>query len=130
MSERFASVPTVVAQLLGTTLAAPNRVGLAVPGNLTGLLPFVRVLRAGGPRDRLNDYARITVDVLDTDYVRGETLAQDIAELLAAGRLRFGAVVIDRVAVDTAPREVTPWAPGTFRFEAAYTVVSRRYRAA
>jgi hypothetical protein len=39
-------------------------------------------------------------------------------------------VGIDRVAVDSAPSEVPPWAPGIFRFEATYTVVSRRHSVA
>lgn len=129
MPERFADTAATVARVL-IPLAAADRVGIATPDNFTGLLPFVRVTRAGGPRDRLNDYARLAVDVFDTDYARGHTLAEDIAALLEQGRLRDGAVLIDRVTVDNAPQELPPWAPGIFRFEATYTVVSRRYLAA
>lgn len=120
---------TVVARLLAG-LAAEDRVGVTTPENLTGRLPFIRVTRAGGPRDRVNDYARLAVDVLDDDYTRGFALAEDIAMFLAPGWLRQDAVLVDRVVIDGAPQEVTPWAPGIFRFEAAYTVVSRRHRVA
>lgn len=129
MTERFADMAGTVAHLL-SELAAPQRVGIATPDDLTGLLPFVRVTRSGGPRDRLNDYARLAVDVLDDDYDRGFGLAEDIAAFLEPGRLVYGPVVIDRVITDSAPQEVAPWAPGIFRFEAAYTVVSRRHRVA
>lgn len=129
MPERFADMASTVAHAL-IPLAATDRVGIATPDNLTGLMPFIRVTRAGGPRDRLNDYARLAVDVFDSDYSRGYALAEDIAALLEQGRLRYGAVLIDRVTVDNAPQELPPWAPGIFRFEATYTVVSRRYNAA
>jgi hypothetical protein len=129
MADRFADIPTVVAQLLAG-VNDPERVGIATPADLTGLMPFARVTRSGGPRDRINDFARITVDVLDNDYARGQAMAEDIAAYLEPARQRLGAVVLDRIAVDSAPQEVAPWAPGIFRFEAAYTVVSRRHRVA
>lgn len=129
MPERFADTATTVAYLL-SAVAALDRVGVATPDDLIGRMPFIRVTRAGGPRDRLNDYARLTVDVFDDDYARGYATAEDIAAFLEPGRLHWEAVVIDRVICDSAPQEVAPWAPGIFRFEAAYTVVSRRYRVA
>lgn len=129
MPEHFAPMATTVALLL-EPLAGTGHTGISVPASLTGLLPFVRATRTGSPRDRLNDYARISVDVLDDDYARGEGLAGEIAALLEPGRLRLGPVLIDRVAVDAAPQEVAPWAPGVFRWEARYTVVSRRVHVA
>jgi hypothetical protein len=112
-------------------LAAPDRVGVATPEDLTGRLPFIRVTRSGGPRDRLNDYARVTVDVLHDDYDQGFALAEDVAAFFERRLgLRYGPVVIDRTVVDSAPQEVAPWAPGIFRFEAGYTVVSRHHRVA
>lgn len=129
MTDRFADMAGVVARLL-IDLAAPDRVGVTTPDDLTGLLPFIRVARSGGPRDRLNDYARLTVDVFNDDYDAGFALAEDVAAFLEPGRLIYGPVLIDRVAVDSAPQEIAPWAPGIFRFEAGYTVVSRRHRVA
>ena len=129
MPERFADMASIVAHLL-TAVAAADRVGVATPDNLTGRMPFVRVTRAGGPRDRFSDFARVTVDVFDDDYDRGYATAEDVAAFLEPVPLRYGPVVIDRVAVDNAPQEVAPWAPGIFRFEATYTVVSRRHRVA
>lgn len=129
MPERFADMATAVASILAA-VAAPDRVGIATPDDLTGRMPFIRVTRSSGPRDRINDYARLSVDVFDTDYTRGFTTAEDVATFLEPGRQHWGPVVIDRVVVDSAPQEVAPWAPGIFRFEAAFTVVSRRHRVA
>ena len=129
MPERFAEMASTVAYLL-SAVTALDRVGVATPDDLTGRMPFIRVNRAGGGRDRLNDYARLTVDVFDNDYARGSATAEDVAGFLEAGRQHWGSVVIDRVSCDAAPQEVAPWAPGIFRFEATYTVVSRRYRVA
>lgn len=129
MPERFADMATTVAQLLAV-VAGAGRTGVATPDNLTGLMPFVRATRGGGPRDRINDHARIYIDVFDADYARGFAMAEAIAAYLEPGRLHYGPVVIDRVVVDSAPQEVAPWAPGIFRFEARYTIVSRRHRVA
>lgn len=129
MPERFADVASTVALLL-EPLAGVGHTGISVPASLIGLLPFVRATRTGSPRDRLNDYARIAVDVLDEDYDRGFALAEDIAALLEPGRLRLGPVILDRTEVDAAPQEVAPWAPGIFRWEARYKIVSRRHRVA
>lgn len=129
MPERFADMAAVVAQLL-VAVAGSGRTGIATPDVLTGAMPFARVTRVGGPRDRVNDRARIAVDVFDSDYTRGFDMAEQIAAYLEPGRLHQGPVVIDRVALDSAPQEVAPWAPGIFRFEARYTVISRRHRVA
>jgi hypothetical protein len=129
MTERFADMASTVAHLLEQVVGV-GRTGIATPDDLLGLMPFARATRDGSPRDRLNDYARITVDVFDSDYDRGMTAAESIAAFLEPGRLRLGPVLIDRVRIDSAPQEVTPWSPGIFRFEARYLIVSRRHRAA
>lgn len=129
MTERFADMAATVALLL-EPLAGADHTGITTPADLTGLMPFVRAVRNASPRDQLNDYARITVDIFDTDYARGSTLGEDVTEYLAAGSLRLGPVLVDRVLIDSAPQEVAPWAPGIFRWEARYTVVSRRYETA
>lgn len=129
MPERFADMATTVAQLL-VAVAGPGRTGIATPDSLAGVMPFVRATRGGGPRDRISDQARIYIDVFDADYARGFAMAESIAAYLEPGRLRLGPIVIDRVQVDSAPQEVAPWAPEIFRFEARYTVVSRRHRVA
>lgn len=129
MTERFADMATTVAQLL-VSVVGPGRTGIATPDSLVGIMPFVRATRGGGPRDRISDRARIFIDVFDSDYDRGFAMAESIAAFLEPGRLRLGAVLIDRVVIDSAPQEVAPWAPGIFRFEARYTIVSRRHRVA
>lgn len=130
MPYTYSDMASTVAVILGNTVASPERVGITTPASLTGLLPFIRATRSGGPRDRVNDYARINIDVLDDQYVRGFTLAEQIAEMMRVGRLRAGPVLIDRAQVDSAPQEVAPWAPGIYRIETRYTIISRRHRAA
>lgn len=126
---RFPDIPRTVAKTL-EGLAAAGRVGTRTPASLTGLLPFVRVTRDGGYSDRVSDYARISVDVLDTDLIRGEALAEAIRQDLTDGPRRLDAAVLDRITCDNAPQEVAPWAPGINRYTAQYTVVSRRHRTA
>jgi hypothetical protein len=126
MAEPFADIASITAELIATPVGDIERVGIATPDDLTNRLPFARATRTGGPRDRLNDRARIAIDVFDDDYERGQACAQDIADYLEPGRLRLRNVLIDRVDIDQAPLELPPWAPGIFRFEARYTIVSRR----
>lgn len=126
---RFPDAPRTIAKLL-EPLAGAGKVGTRVPSSLTGLMPYVRVTRHGGPSDTVSDYAVIHVDVLGDDLAAAEQLAERIRQKLTTERLRLGAAVVDRVTCDSAPEEMPPWSTGINRFEARYTAVFRRYRAA
>ena len=129
---RFPDAAKTIAKILETLVPATSagpRVGTRTPDNLTGRMPFVRVVRDGGPSDLVNDYAFLYVDVLGNDLNAAENLAERIRQKLTLERLRLGRAVVDSVECTSAPTELPPWAPGIHRFETRYTVVFRRYNA-
>jgi len=129
---RFPSAARTIAKIL-EPLAPANakgaRVGTQTPGDLTGRMPFIRVVRSGGPSNLVNDFAYIYVDVFSDNLSAAEDLGEKIRQKLTLERLRLGPVIVDRVECTQAPTEMPPWAPGINRFESQYTVVFRRYNA-
>lgn len=129
---RFPDAAKTIAKLLEPLVpatAAGARVGTRTPDNLTGRMPFIRVVRDGGPSDMVNDFALLYVDVFGDNLAAVETLSERIRERLTQDRLRLGGAVVDSVTCTNAPTELPPWAPGINRFESRYTVVFRRYNA-
>lgn len=128
---RYPATARVIAKICEgfvPAVTAGARTGIRFPPSLTGLLPFVRAVRDGGRTDGITDYARISVDILDDDYARGEALAQRILHHLETGRLRHGAVILDHATCDSAVQQLPDWAPGIYRFESRFTVTARRYQ--
>jgi len=126
---RFPDAPKTVAKLLeplAPAVTAGSRVGTRFPSTLTGVMPFIRVTRHGGPSDEVSDYAFVHVDVLSDSLSAAEVLSERIRQKLTTERLRLGSAVVDRVECTSAPEEMPPWAPNINRFEARYTVVFRR----
>lgn len=118
-----------VVRLLVTALESlhdPARTGPETPENLQDLLPFVRVQRIGGSRDRLNDFPTIAVDVFADSYSVAEALADDVDQWLTGPPPPL--VELDRATHDVAPRRL-PWGDERiFRFQAQYAIVARRRR--
>ncbi len=110
-------------------LAGAGHTAIQTPPDLTDVLPFVRVLRIGGPSDRLHDFPTIDVDVFAATYTAAELLAEQIRQWLVGPPPPVRE--LDRVDVDVAPREL-PWGDGSTvrRFGATYRAVTRRHRAA
>lgn len=123
---RFPDPARTLAEALGTQFTAADRAGTYTPTDLTGLLPFVRVVRSGGGSTRLDDRATVDVDVLAVDSTAAMELAEEIREWLIAAPRRSGPAIFDRIACEVGPIEVEPWAPQIKRVNAAYVVVSRR----
>lgn len=120
---RFLDIQRVLVDGL-EVLAGAGRTGIETPVDLLGAMPFVRVLRVGGPSDRLNDFATVDIDVFAATYTASELLAEQIRQYLVGPPP--GLAVLDRVNCDIAPREL-PWADNNVRrFNATYGVVSRR----
>ncbi len=118
--------PDVVRALVAAleALHDPNRTGPETPENLQELLPFVRVQRIGGARDRFNDYPTVSVDVFAGSYSEAEGLADDVDQWLTGPPPPLGQLV--RAIHDVAPRQL-PWGDERiFRFQAQYQVVTRR----
>ncbi|WP_431881821.1 hypothetical protein [Micromonospora chalcea] len=121
---RFPDVQRALVSILGPLV--DGRAGTETPSDLEKKMPFIRVLRTGGPSDRVNDYATVDVDVFAATYTAAEPLAERVRQLLTGPPLRAGAAILDRISCESAPVEL-PWAPGVRRFGATYLVVSRRH---
>jgi hypothetical protein len=129
---RFPDAAKTVAKLLEPFVPATakgGRVGTRTPDDLTGRMPFIRVVRDGGPSDLVNYYPLLYIDVFSDNLAAAENLSERIREKLTTERLRLGGAVIDNVVCTNGPTELPPWAPGINRFESRYTVVLRRYNA-
>jgi hypothetical protein len=127
---RFPDAAKTIARILeplAPATAKGARVGTRTPDNLTGLMPFVRVVRDGGPSDLVNDYALLYIDVFSDSLAAAEKLSEQIREKLTTERLRLGGAIVDSAVCTNAPTELPPWASGINRFESRYTVVFRRY---
>ncbi|MBF9135324.1 hypothetical protein I0C86_41475 [Plantactinospora sp. S1510] len=124
---RFPDVQRVLVTLL-EPLAGVGRTGIETPGDLQSKLPFVRVIRTGGPSTRTSDYATVDVDVFAASYAAAEPLAERIRQYLTGPPLSSGAAVLDRITCESAAAEL-PWAPGIRRLSATYRVTARRYLA-
>lgn len=96
------------------------------PPNLADVLPFARVVRSGGGRNRVDDRAIVEIDLFDSTYAACEDLAERISQWLCGPPPPFA--VFDKVECDIGPREL-PWGTGTIRrMNAVYGIVARRVR--
>jgi hypothetical protein len=101
-----------------------NRTGPETPEDLQTRMPFIRVMRTGGSRTRVSDSRDIWIDVFASGYSAAESLAENICEWLCGPPPPIRE--FDRVEVDVTPREL-PWGDERlFRFQAQYTIVTRR----
>lgn len=105
-------------------LAGSGHTAIETPVDLEGKLPFVRVMRTGGPADLVTDYPTIEVDVFAATYTDGVLLAEKIRQRLVGPPPPVR--VIDRCRCDIGPREL-PWGDGIVRrFGATYSMSTRR----
>lgn len=125
-TRRFPDVLAVLVDAL-EELAGSGHVAVETPADMESRLPFVRVTRVAGDRNRLEDLPVIDVDVFASSYSAGRLLADDIAEWLIGPPP--AANVFDRVDCEVAPREL-PWGDDVRRFNASYRVILRRRLAA
>jgi len=124
VDRRFPDLTRLLVTALEVWVDDPSQTGPETPTDLQGKLPFIRAYRAGGNRDRLSDFGTIAVDVFAGDYTTAEALAEDIAQWLCGPPPPIA--LLDRVEPDVAPRRL-PWGDERiFRFQAQYTVVTRR----
>lgn len=91
----------------------------------------VRVVRIGGNRDDVTDYARIAVDVVEATEARAEDLAENIATWLiddtAISTPAVPGAVLDRITVEIAPHVAPYTDPTIAQFSATYVVTARRF---
>ncbi len=101
-----------------------TRTGPETPLELQAKLPFVRAVRIGGGRDRLSDFPTVAVDVFAGSYSVAEALSEDIDQWLCGPPPPIP--VFDRVERDVAPRRLVWGDENIYRWQAQYTVVTRR----
>lgn len=124
VDRRFPDVTRMLVAALEVWVPDSSHTGPETPEDLQSKLPFIRAYRIGGGRDRLNDMPAVAVDVFDATYSGAESLAEDIAQWLCGPPPPLP--LLDRVEPDVAPRRL-PWGDERlFRFQAQFTIVTRR----
>lgn len=116
--------PALVA-LFTPLVADAGHIGTATPADLGAKLPFLRIGRFGGPRDRVTDFGDIDLDAFARTRAEAVQLLEDALQLVTETRTAGGAL-LDDVGVRQGPTE-RPWAnTNVRRFGATFGVESRR----
>ncbi len=127
MPDPFLRFPDVTRLLVEDlqALAGDGHTGGQTPAGLEELLPFIRILRTGGPSDQTSDHPIVEVDVFAATYAAGERLAEQVRQRLVGPPPPIP--VLDKVRCDIAPREL-PWGDPAVvrRFQAIYAITTRR----
>lgn len=125
----FPDIQRLLVDAVAVLVPGIDHTAIETPPNLEQMLPFIRVRRGPGSRDRLNDIASVDIDVFASTYTEAEALAQKVAEFLCGPPPPVPA--LDRIDCDLPPQELS-WdddgSTGLRRFGATYAVVSRRRR--
>jgi len=124
VDRRFPDVTRLLVTALEVWVPDASHTGPEVPLELQDKLPFIRAYRIGGSRGRLNDSPTVSLDVFADSYSAAEGLAEDIDQWLCGPPPPLWE--LDRVDVDVAPRRL-PWGDERiFRWQAQYSLVTRR----
>ncbi len=107
------------------SLFGAEHTGTETPASFDGMLPFARVLRAGGPSTWLNDHPTIDVDVFAALYDDAIRYSEIVREWLVGPP--SGLFVVDRAECSIGPVE-RPWGDntGVRRVGATYQLTLRR----
>lgn len=125
----FPDVEQVVGEALRVAVGLPaGHVDSETPDDLEAQLPFLQVVRYGGPDDGVTDSAAVDVDWFAETRAEALDLARRGHQILLAGRLIYGAALIDGVIATVGVVE-RPRLGAIRRFGGSYTVSSRRVRA-
>jgi hypothetical protein len=115
-----------VEQLLLDVLADLGTCATVTPSDLQNHLPFIRLARFGGGNDQVSDAARVSIDAFGATRPDAYELAESIRQRLMSNPHGTPAGLIDLVETDTGPNEI-PWGDvNVRRFNASYTVTTRR----
>jgi hypothetical protein len=106
------------------TLLGPGHAGTKTPDNLAAVLPFVRVQRAGGSADGVNDHPTLHLDVFGDTYADTNHLAAELVEQVC-GR-RPPVPQIDEITCTSGPSEQPYAGSAVRRFHVVLTAVCRR----
>lgn len=129
------SVPKVLVSVIGARFGCYTATRFPGPSDPAGDVQaiaksggaVVRVVRLGGPRDRITDQARIAIDVIAGSEAQAEDLAELIAEwLIDDPAITDGVAMLDRVTVEVAPHPVPYTDPSVVQFSSTFVASSRR----
>lgn len=126
---QFPDVEQVVGEALRAAVGLPaGHVDSETPDDLDAQLPFLQVVRYGGPDDGVTDQAAVDVDWFAGTRTEALDLARRGHQALTAGRLAYGSAFVDAVTTTVGVVE-RPRRGGIRRFGGSYTVSVRRVRA-
>lgn len=125
----FPNIERLVAEIFATQLGGAGHVGSETPDDLEQVLPFLRVVRVGGPRTHQFDYPVVDLDYFDVDEATGAPAASAIANRLLAKPPPHPS--LDLVSCEPAFREL-PWGDNESvrRWGATYFFETRMVRVA
>lgn len=102
----FPNIERLIAGIFQAELGGAEHVGSETPDDLEAVLPFLRVVRQGGPRTHQFDYPVVDLDLFDVDEEVGAPRASRIANRLLSKPPPHPS--IDVVRCEPAFREL-PW---------------------
>lgn len=102
----FPNIEHVLADLFAPLLGGVQHVGSETPDQLESFLPFLRIVRTGGPRTHLFDYPVVDLAYLAADETSGAPGASAIANRLLSKPPPHAS--IDYVGCEPSFREL-PW---------------------
>lgn len=125
---QFPDIQKVLVTGLQELAGGDTHTGTQTPADWAGALPFIRVLRTGGPSGVNSDHPHVDIDVFAATYDQAAGLAEEVRQFLVGPPPALA--IIDRARCEIGPREL-PWADnGTVRkITASYHLTTRRYRA-
>lgn len=102
----FPNIERLLAALFADDLGGADHVGSETPDNLEQVLPFLRVIRVGGPRTHQFDYPVAELDLFDVDEATGAPRASRLMNRLLGKPPPHPS--LDLVTAEPAFREL-PW---------------------
>lgn len=102
----FPNIERLVASIFAADLGGDDHVGSETPDDLEAHLPFLRVVRMGGPRTHLFDYPVVDLDYFAVDEATGAPAASQLANRLLGKPPPHPS--IDLVSCEPSFREL-PW---------------------
>lgn len=124
----YPDIESAVVDMLVDLVAGCDHIDTVTPADLQDVMPYIRVMRTGGPDDGFTDNAVVAIDTFAATRDASRTLAEAIRQRLTTPTTPVtSGVKFDWVTTATGPNEV-PWADDQTvrRFAAVYHVPARR----
>jgi hypothetical protein len=123
----FPDVQGLLVEHLAVWVGA-DHVDTETPEDLQGEMPFIRVERIGGGRDRVSDQASVELQFYAATYAVVQPLAERVSEWLCGPPPPIPQ--LDRVLCTSAPVEIPYGDERIRRMVATFQLTTRRVRAA